>query len=416
MRLKTAWHLLRQDRSGNIAVVFAFALIPVMLCAGAAIDFSRGTLAKAELQLAVDGASLYAADAFQNGDEQSEVEAQVEVFLDTNVSAVLASGLTFDVEHDASAGTTTVAATSSIPATFMQLMSISVIEVAATSTSVNGTDAIEIALVLDNTGSMASSGKLAALKTAAKAMIATLAETEVAQEDKAYVALVPFSVPVNVGTASSSASWLGDAETETTCTTSGRRRTCTTAEKSWGGCVGDRASPNTAVAGTPTGSSDRYPRYYDTCSIAPLTPLTNDLDSVSDAIDDMIASGATNLPIGIVWGWNMLTPGAPLSEAVEETDEEAVSRYMIVLTDGENTKNTLSSSVSKIDELTEDACEGAKDDDITVFTIRVIEGNEDILEACATSESYYYDVSNTSTLDDVFDLILKNITKLRIQS
>ena len=39
-----------RDRSGNVAVTFALTLLPVLGLPGAALDYSRASVARAELQ------------------------------------------------------------------------------------------------------------------------------------------------------------------------------------------------------------------------------------------------------------------------------------------------------------------------------------------------------------------------------
>jgi Flp pilus assembly protein TadG len=48
----------RRDRSGNIAVVFTLALLPVLSAVGCAIDYSRASQLKSKLQAAIDAASV----------------------------------------------------------------------------------------------------------------------------------------------------------------------------------------------------------------------------------------------------------------------------------------------------------------------------------------------------------------------
>ena len=50
------------DESGSVAIVFALALLPTALAVGAAIDYSRASLVKTNLQSALDAAVLAAAD------------------------------------------------------------------------------------------------------------------------------------------------------------------------------------------------------------------------------------------------------------------------------------------------------------------------------------------------------------------
>lgn len=62
--------LLRQD-SGNVATLFGLALLPVVIGAGAAVDYSRLGDAHSRLQLAADAAALAGAKALASGGGQS---------------------------------------------------------------------------------------------------------------------------------------------------------------------------------------------------------------------------------------------------------------------------------------------------------------------------------------------------------
>ena len=48
----------RRDRSGNIAVLFAIASLPIMSAVGCAVDYSRATQLRSKLQSAIDAASV----------------------------------------------------------------------------------------------------------------------------------------------------------------------------------------------------------------------------------------------------------------------------------------------------------------------------------------------------------------------
>src|SRR5450755_752593 len=45
-------------REGNVAVIFAFAIIPVLAFIGAAVDYSRANAARSSMQAALDSAVL----------------------------------------------------------------------------------------------------------------------------------------------------------------------------------------------------------------------------------------------------------------------------------------------------------------------------------------------------------------------
>ena len=59
-------------------------------------------------------------------------------------------------------------------------------------------------------------------------------------------------------------------------------------------------------------------------------------------------------------------------------------------------------------------CDNIRDDDIKVYTIRVIEGNVSLLRSCATESDMYYDVSQADELKSVFASIALQLSNLRI--
>jgi Flp pilus assembly protein TadG len=80
------------------------------------------------------------------------------------------------------------------------------------------------------------------------------------------------------------------------------------------------------------------------CSTTPITPLTDvtttsGLNSVTQAIADMRALGATDIPEGTAWGWRTLTSTAPFTQGRPESDR-GNDKVLIVLTDGFNTYYT----------------------------------------------------------------------------
>jgi Flp pilus assembly protein TadG len=404
------------DRAGNIAPAFAISMLPLTLSVGAAVDYSRLANVEGRLQAASDTVALYISKELENGTSTATIKSKMHDIFLTALRDSDIKTWTADYEYDAASYTVVVEASAQLDTIVLGLGGVDTMSVDVSSAAVNGSDYVELALVLDNTGSMASSGKLTQLKVAAKTMIGQLANTPSGKAGKTSVAIIPFGVPVNIGTANDSATWLGPKKTTTTCKWVNGVKVCTTTTDVWSGCVGDRVSPFTVVNTQPTGGSSNYPRFYGTCSLTTLMPLTTNLTAASTKIDAMIATGNTNIPVGVMWGWNMLTPGAPLSAASTAAPDKRILRYMIVLTDGENTQNTLGSSGTTIDTLTKDTCTNVKKAGITVFTIRVIDGDEALLKNCASSEAFYYNVNDSKMLTSVFQQIMANITKLRLSS
>ena len=143
----------------------------------------------------------------------------------------------------------------------MQLMGFQKLKVAVNSMARWGTTKMQVALALDTTGSMASDGKMPALKTATKELLTTL-QTAAATNGDVRVAIVPFAKYVNVDPSNYNQTWLdwddwdddnGHDNSTTTCTTtktgkSGKsKKKCTTSttwvpdnHNTWNGCITDR--------------------------------------------------------------------------------------------------------------------------------------------------------------------------------
>ena len=283
---------------------------------------------------------------------------------------------------------------------------------------------------------MASSGKLAALKEAAHNLLTTLKNAEKTPGD-IKVSIVPFANDVNIGTSNVSASWVdwtewdaangtcsnNDYKTKSSCTSHGKTWTPAN-HNTWNGCVWDRDqnndTTNTApVAGTPATMYRAHQAGFTfgnffaaTCPTAMMT-LSTDWTALNNKVDQMTAPAlaTTNVTIGLQMAWQTLSPVAPFNAPAPAPD---LDKVIILLTDGTNTQNRWSSSQTVIDARTEKACANAKADNIKLYTVRVIEGNQTLLKNCATKPDMYYEVDQASQLNGVFSSIAQNLASLRI--
>ncbi len=78
--------------------------------------------------------------------------------------------------------------------------------IGATTEVLWGMKRLELALALDNTGSMASSNKMTELKKAAKNLLATL-QKAAKKPDDIKIAIIPFDIGVNLGTSYKDNDW-----------------------------------------------------------------------------------------------------------------------------------------------------------------------------------------------------------------
>ncbi len=209
--LRTLWHnllSLRNCRRGNVSIAFAGAMFPLIVAVGAAVDYSRANSARTAMQSALDAAGLTLSK-----DAQSLTEAQLlakanDVFKanynhpevkDVAVSATFTTpepgSFRLNMTANGTVGTT-------FTAMWQPKMSIG-----TTAQIAWGMKQLELALALDNTGSMSSSNKMTQLKLAAKDLLKTL-QNAAKKPDDIKVAIVPFATDVNAGTGNVNASWI----------------------------------------------------------------------------------------------------------------------------------------------------------------------------------------------------------------
>ena len=184
----------------------------------------------------------------------------------------------------------------------------------------------------------------------------------------------------------------------------------------WTGCVIDRVQSYDVTSDAPvtTNTDTLYPAAKcATNSLLPIMGLTTDIASARLYAAKMTPAGNTNITIGVQWGMEVLSPSAPFTEGADFTDTTK-NKYMIILTDGLNTQNRWTTTASSIDARTALACANAKKLGITIFTVRLQDGNSDMLQACATQNDYYYNLSSATQINGALGGIMKSIKKIRL--
>ena len=237
-RIQSALHRLRRDEGGNIAILFGASAIPLLLLMGGAVDIARFSRYKADLANAVDSASLSLA---KNGEGLDEEEA--EEFVKNHVAALnvpvvpttddpnlIQSAMDqefvvtdFDVTKQTNGFL--VNADAAMKTFFLPLgglagggQGMGSMGMDVTAAVVHSSNRVELALVLDNTGSMncgatvgatcaanwsnpATDARIRAVKTAAKSLVDTLMRDNLEDADQIKIALVPFEGMVNIASA-----------------------------------------------------------------------------------------------------------------------------------------------------------------------------------------------------------------------
>jgi Flp pilus assembly protein TadG len=391
----------KNDRRGTLAVLFAVSLYPILMMICAAVDLSRHSQQQARLQAALDAAALFVARLVADGKAPTDLSAAARNFVLGNVSPSEMTNVTVTATMDST--NVRVSGTGQINPVMANILSASDLTISGVAGATWRTKKIELVLVLDNTGSMSSSGKMSALKTAAKNLIDTMASVA-NKPDAVRIGIVPFDVQVRVGTTYRNASWL-------TYSNSG------TNSGSWTGCVADRDQSHDVADTTPTTStpSTLFPaRNCANSNLTSIMPLSTDWTALKAKVDAMSPAGNTNVTIGLVWGMHMLTANEPLTTARTLVQEPDLERIIILLTDGNNTQNRWTTNGTSIDARTDLACTNTKANGIRLYTIRVIDGDAALLRRCATTTSMFYDVRTASELVPVFQRIAAEIGQLRL--
>ena len=397
----------QQDRSGNVLIMLGFLLLPLLGMVGVAIDYSRATNARAALNAAIDSAALMAAHDAPTLTSDAQLTARINAWVKDNLPADIKDKFSAaTVSIDRTARTIRIEANANVPTTIARVLGSQNSVVSSTSQSTWGTNTIELALVLDNTGSMASSGKMAALRQASLDLIKIMKDAT-QRTDQIKISIVPFSTRVILDTSLKSASWL---------------RWDLISKANWQGCVADRdKSYDTTDGDGASSNAMRYPAdicdKYSPATQAKVLPLTSDWTALNARVNAMQPGGATNIAIGAVWGMATLSPSDPFTEAKPATTP-FLKKYMILLTDGDNTKNRWDGDGANhspaVDLRTTLACDNIKAAGVTLYTIRVIDGNATLLRNCASEPGKYFDVSAASQLGPIFKAIASEISQIRL--
>lgn len=416
----------RRSRRGNVTMIFALATIPLIAAVGSAVDYSRANSARTAMQAALNSTALILSKDAQTLTAAQLNEKAQQVFLANFHRPEAQNVIVTPTFTNPTPGSYAlqVTAKAAVPTTFTGIWQ-PTMEIGSNAQVVWGMKRLELALALDNTGSMSSSQKMTQLKLAAKDLLKTL-QNAAKKPDDVKVLIVPFSTDINVGTGYVNANWIrwdewDSANQSCSKTQYSSKNSCQNHGGTWGpkphsawnGCVWDRdqdydvnnAAPTTSIKAT------LYSAHQESNCPVPMMPLSNDWTGLNAKIDAMQPNGNTNVTIGLQMAFQTLSPVAPFNAAAPKTD---LDKVIILLTDGDNTENRWSSNQNTIDTRTKLACANVKAANIKLYTIRVINGNASLLQQCATKPDMYYDVQNASQLSAVFSTIAQNLANLRL--
>jgi len=436
-RLSKSLRAFSQGSAGNTAIAFGLALLPVTGLTGAAIDYSRTNSVKAGMQTALDSTALMLAkEAAIDNDGQLQANTQKyfkAIFNRPDVNNIAASA----VFTSGTQSQLKVSASASVPTAFMKIFGYDSITVTSSATAKWGNSRLRVALALDNTGSMASAGKITALKTATNNLLSHLQTTAHTSGD-VYVSIVPFAKDANLNPDNYDEPWIDWTTWDTlngSCskTSYTAKSNClshsgkwTPANHStWNGCVVDRGGTNapdpaaydTNIAAPTAGvtSSLFAAEQYSSCPQAAMG-LTDNWTAMSTLVNGMSPGGNTNQAIGLALGWMSLAGGGPFT--VPPMDPTyTYSQVIVLLTDGLNTEDRWYSSASSIDAREKLTCTNIKAAGVVIYTVQVNTDGDPtstLLQNCASDSSKFFLLTSADQIVSTFNAISTQLGRLYV--
>ena len=453
------------DRRASVLPYFAFALMALGGAAGLATDSAFGYLAKARMSKALDAAGLAAGRVKSGGD----ITAEAQSFFQANfpASAYNATITNFQVTASQDNQFVTLEVAADIPTTFLRVAGIETTQISARTVVHRQTRGMELALVMDNTGSMRSGGKMDAMKAAAQSLVNILYGSHETLPNF-WVALVPYTATVNIG--NDHDDWLDPTDRYFDSPDP-------FAPTVWKGCVEARANPldmdDTVPSAAPFNTfyyapdvDNIWPPVDETnnaqndgtgpnlgCGPA-ITPLVATKSTVDAAIAEMLPwhRGGTTSNLGLVWGWRVLSPAwrGLWGNAQLPLDYEtpALDKVVVILTDGQNqfydwpnhTPNygvgpngsdytaygrltefgfaTLNDARAEIDNRFASICTAMKAQGIIIYSITFGStpntSTQNLYRNCASDPNFYWHAPTNAALQTVFDQLSEQLSNLRI--
>lgn len=424
-------------------MIMGLAAVPLFLVLGFAVDGGLAYNARSKLQGAIDSAALAGAQAASN--DGADLVADARMYFDANYPDDYLGGriASFEPSFDDETRELTIDAEVEVPTAFMRLAGVSTLRIGVTSTAQQQLNGIELALVLDVTGSMndpdpGGGTKLEALQTAAHTLL-NIIYGESDTIDDVSVAVIPYNTEVNLGSGRT------DVLTGFDATAFGA--------DGWAGCVEARAAPFDQDDTPPSDqaftallwpaepdnpyNADNDPNAF--CPSSEVLPLTAQKSVIAGHFDGLTAGGFTMTNVGFIWGWRTISPRWRATWGAAETpvdyDDPTIKKAIIFMTDGvadwsdryytaygylsEGRLGTTSESLAEaeVNDRLLLTCAAAKAAGLEVYTVMFALNNPTIeadYRACASSDDHFFDAPDGAQLDAAFRSIAGQLTSLRL--
>ena len=421
----SAWRGFVSDGRASVAPIAALSAIPLVMIAGIAIDSSRLSSARTQVQAAADAAALSAAAAYGAGNDNWQSIANAS--FDKNISSdptLSESDLSTHVSVNSGDNTLTVTVTGNIPTTMTRIGGFEEMPVgAANDGSVSSTVSLpvfsdfhkgQVILVMDYSSSMEEyvdgQKKYKTMRDEAVKLVKSLSQNYTNTDVE--FGLVPFSHAVRVTLPNN----FYYGQTGTTQTTN---------------CIDDRNYPYNLSTSTPnTGTKNNSTKFFTTSCTnfssnkLNVRPLSLNHSATATQISQMIPYGNTHIALGMETAWHLLTPNLPYAAP---TNTEETLQAVVLLTDGKQTSpgngpnNAL--SVQQAEANLEVQCTNMKNAGIRVVTVSFDLADADNAETetrlrdCASNDpdnpgqKFYFNTDTNAELASAFGIIRDSLAR-----
>ncbi len=341
--IKKALSSFTKDKSGNIAIFTAFALLPLMISVGAAIDYSRVVQIRGKLTQSADAALLSAASSVMKSglvSGEGTISASDEMIINAQLNEVFdkffkanfgsnAAGISYNIVFDPETKDVKVELDFTYTTAFSGFITpdVNLATISAINMKASGQGALTMMLVLDKSGSMGWQNRMNILKIAVLDM-----STQFEEKD-------PNHEFVRLG----------------------------------------------AVA-------------YDS-SQKPSSNIAWGTVAANGYVQALLPGGGTNSSTAMQTAYQDVSNAQEVDEH-EEMNQQVPKKYIVFLTDGNNNK-------SQYDTQTLNACDQAKNSAIEIFTVafQAPAQGQQLLQNCASSTNHYFQATNAQDLINAFKYI-----------
>ncbi len=402
-----------RDQKGQILILYALCLVPILLAVGSSLDYAMVVRAKRTLQVAVDAAVLSGSTELPN---TVAAVAAANAYFDENAS-VPSAYKNFQVVDGVLTGNVGI----SVDTHLMQFAGIGSLDVGVTASATKESSGMELMLVLDVSGSM--SGSILALRQAATNLLDVIYQGSPTRPET-WVGLTPFGGRVNI--IDYGASWMNSPPSQSNGPTAPVGTQCKINQPDPDYprlCTALRSGVNQENTAVPSVEGfDEFGGNWNVCPVPRTVGLTSSRDTVQQAIDQLCSGHGTSTHIGMVWGWRMISPewqGLWGDPELPLDYDDTPGKYVVIMTDGKNHPSQSGDpySTEEADAQLLRECQAMKDEGITIFavTFNMNGALAGLYQQCVSEPEYQYDAESDYDLEEVFGVIGNIVNALAVR-